>query len=73
MQDIPELNATNRKLLKEGTLLVNKVKRAVFLFNDALLYCKVKKDNKLKFKGFIVLSTSTMNFSIDSLRLLMTH
>jgi hypothetical protein len=42
---------------------MNKDKLKVFLFNDALLYCKPKGKDQLKYKGLIPLQTATLSFS----------
>lgn len=34
------------------------------LFTDALLYCKVKGKDKLKYKGLLLLSTSSLNIGM---------
>lgn len=40
---------------------MNKKKLQVFLFTDALMFTKPKGKNKLKYKGLVLLSTSTLN------------
>ena len=47
--------------MKEGTLYINKEKHEIFLFTDALLYCKRSGKEKLKYKGMLALPTSTIN------------
>jgi len=59
-----QLVRPRRKILKEGILLKDNDKMQTFLFNDALLYCTTKQKNKLKFKGFILLSTSSFNSKV---------
>jgi len=53
-----------RRLVREGVLFLQKDKFQVFLFTDGLLYCKPKAKDKLKFKGLILLSTSSLNTNL---------
>jgi hypothetical protein len=50
-----------RRLVREGILYKpNKDKLQIFLFTDALLICKLKSKDKLKFKSLISLPTSSL-------------